>query len=427
MAGWRNWSGSVRARPKAIIHPQDLETLTRIVRGARKVRVTGAGHSFMPLCETDGTLLVLDQLQGELEICPDGFSAWVPAGWPIHRLTAELWSLGLSLINQGDIDKQAIAGALSTGTHGTGASLGSLSTAAVGYRLIGPKGDLIECDAQQRPDLFQAQRLSLGALGVAVQARLSLAPAYRLRETVRAAPLGEVLESWDELIRAHRHVEFFVFPYADTAMLKSLEPVEAGDDAAPSVWMENAVLQLASDLAWLAPGLAAPLQRLLSSAISPATRAAPAHQIFPSERPTRFEEMEYEIPAEAGPAALRAAIGEVRRRGLPIIFPFEYRAVAADDIWLSPMQHRACVSISFHQYARMAWRDAFAAVERVFADHGGRPHWAKRHTLTSADVVRLYPDAGRWAEARRAADPEEKFLNTHLAELFAFSRGAHRA
>jgi FAD/FMN-containing dehydrogenase len=131
--------------------------------------------------------------------------------------------------------------------------------------------------------------------------------------------------------------------------------------------------------------------------------------------------MEYEIPAPQGAEALRAAKAEVRRRRLPIIFPFEYRAVAGDDMWLSPMSGRDCISISFHQYAKMEWREAFAAIEAVFAAHGGRPHWAKRHSLTSDDVLRLYPDAGRWGEVRKRVDPQAKFLNAHLLELFAFS------
>jgi FAD/FMN-containing dehydrogenase len=95
--------------------------------------------------------------------------------------------------------------------------------------------------------------------------------------------------------------------------------------------------------------------------------------------------------------------------------------VAGDDIWLSPMNAGACVSISFHQYAKMSWTEAFDVVERVFNVHGSRPHWAKRHTLISDDVVRLYPMAERWGAARRRIDPQGKFLNRHLRELFAFS------
>ena len=181
------------------------------------------------------------------------------------------------------------------------------------------------------------------------------------------------------------------------------------------------MFQAACDLATLAPKWAPTLQRLLTRGMGSSTRAAPAWSIFPSERNIRFEEMEGELPEANGPDALRAAIAEVRGRRLPIIFPFEFRVVAGDDIWLSPMNAGTCVSISFHQYAKMPWREAFDVVEAVFRDHGSRPHWAKRHTLSSDDVQRLYPQSGRWAEARRRADPEGKFMNEPLRELFAFS------
>jgi FAD-linked oxidoreductase len=419
MAAWRNWSGSVTANPSMVARPRTRDALRDLVAGADRVRVTGAGHSFMPLCETDGLLLSLADMAGAVSVCDDGLSAWVPAGWPIHRLTPELWARGLSLANQGDIDKQAMAGALSTGTHGTGATLGSISTQALAYRLVLADGSLAECDAETDPDLFQATRVSLGMIGVMEQVKLALKPAYRLRETLKTAPLEAILEQWDDLTARHRHVEFFIFPYADQGLMKILDPVETGDDP-PAANMDSAVLQLMSDLAATAPVLAPGLQRLVTRLMSPSTRAAPAYQIFPSERATLFEEMEYEIPA-AGADALRAAIAEVRRRRFPIIFPFEYRAVAGDDIWLSPMHAGPCVSISFHQYAKMDWRAPFAAIEAVFAAHGGRPHWAKRHSLTSEDVLRLYPMAERWAGVRRRADREAKFMNDALRALFAFS------
>lgn len=420
MAAWRNWSGSVTAQPAAIERPRTLTELQALVAGAQTVKVTGAGHSFMPLCETDGLLLCLEDMDGEIAVSDDGVSAWVPAGWPIHRLTAALWEHGLSLANQGDIDKQAIGGALATGTHGTGAALGSISTQAVAFGLVTPDGSLAVCDAETDPDLFQAARLGLGMLGVMERVKLALKPAYRLRETLRRAPLDEILGDWDALTAAHRHVEFFVFPYADQALLKILDPVDTGDDT-PAVDLENAALQFISDATAAAPFLAPTLQRLITRLMSPSTRAAPAYRIFPSDRTTLFEEMEYEIPAAAGPDALRAAIAEVRRRKFPIIFPLEFRTVAADDIWLSPMHAGPCVSISLHQYARMDWKTPFAAIEALFAAAGGRPHWAKRHSLTSADVQRLYPMASSWGAVRKRVDPSAKFMNASLRDLFAFS------
>lgn len=420
MAAWRNWSGSVTAQPAAIERPRTLVELQALVAGAERVRVTGAGHSFMPLCETDGLLLHLADMEGEIMVCDDGVSAWVPAGWPIERLTPALWERGLSLANQGDIDKQAIAGALATGTHGTGLTLGSISTQALAFALVAADGSLVVCDAETETDIFQAARLGLGMVGVMERVKLALKPAYRLKETLRRAPLDEILGDWDALTAAHRHVEFFVFPYADQALMKILDPVETGDDT-PAVDMGNGVLRFISDVAAAAPFLAPTLQRAVTRLMSASTRSAPAYRIFPSERTTLFEEMEYEIPAAAGPDALRAAIAEVRRRKFPIIFPLEFRTVAADDIWLSPMHAGPCVSISFHQYARMDWRTPFAAVEPIFAAAGGRPHWAKRHSLTGDDVQRLYPMTSSWGEVRKRVDPGAKFMNASLRDLFAFS------
>jgi FAD-linked oxidoreductase len=420
VAEWRNWSGSVAAAPSALERPKTEAELQGLVAAASKVRVAGAGHSFMPLCETNGLLLSLEDMEGELDVAEDGKSVWTPAGWPIGRLTEALWAKGYSLVNQGDIDKQAIAGAVSTGTHGTGRALGSLSTAALGFRLALADGSIVECDRERDPELFEAARLSLGMLGVVTRIRLNVLPAYRLKETIRRRALSEVLDTWDALADAHRHVEFFHFPYSEHVTLKTLDVVDAGEAPEPSAFEDN-VFQAVCDLAAVWPRSAPTLQRLMTRAIGASERAGPAGRIFPSERNVRFEEMEYEIPAEAGPETLRRAMALVRDKRWPIIFPFEFRAVAADDIWLSPMKGRPCVSISFHQYAKMPWKEAFAGLERVFQEAGGRPHWAKRHTLTADDVLRLYPDAPKFGAVRKRVDPGAKFLNAHLAELFAFS------
>jgi FAD-linked oxidoreductase len=420
LSEWRNWSGSVVAQPAAIERPKTEAEVQALVAGAAKVRVAGTGHSFMPLCATDGLLLSLFELQDTLTIADDGKSAWIPAGWPIGTVTEALWAKGYSLINQGDIDKQALAGAVSTATHGTGRTLGSLAAAAEGFRLVLADGSVVECDVAREPELFQAARLSLGMLGVVTRIRMRVLPAYRLKETLERQSLKRTFEDWDALADGHRHVEFFQFPYSDHVTLKTLDVTDAGEAAVPEA-EEDTVFQAVCDLAAAWPRTAPTLQRMLTRSIRSSERAGPAGRIFPSERSVRFEEMEYEIPAGNGFAALREATTLVRDSRWPIIFPFEFRTVAADDIWISPMNATDCVSISFHQYAKMPWREAFAGVERVFQSYGGRPHWAKRHTLGSADVLRLYPDAPKWGEVRKRYDPAGKFLNEHLSQLFAFS------
>src|SRR5690606_8009939 len=148
-------------RPRQVARPETEEALADIVRASPKVRPAGSGHSFMPLCETDGVLVLLDRLPGKIEVAADRASAWVPANWPLHRLTQALWDQGLSLANQGDIDKQTLAGAVSTGTHGTGRDLKSLSNLARAYRVMLADGEIVTCSRAERPDLFKAQRLSL--------------------------------------------------------------------------------------------------------------------------------------------------------------------------------------------------------------------------------------------------------------------------
>ena len=419
MTEWRNWSGSVVAHPAAIARPRDEEELAAIVRTARQVRVTGAGHSFMPLCETTGTLGSLDDMAGELIVAADRQSVDAPAGWSLKRLTAALWEQGLSLSNQGDVNPQSLGGALATGTHGTGQDLGSLAALARSFRLVLADGSMVDCDETTEPELFEAQRLSLGLLGIATRARVAVVPALHLEERIEQRPLAEVLERLPELAAATRHMEFFLFPYAASATLKTLHPTAAVE--LPEEASDDRVFQACCDLAAAAPRSVPLIQRTLARLTRSSRRAGPAWQIFPSERTVRFEEMEYELPVANAVAALRAALELVKTRRLPLIFPFEFRLVAADDIWLSPFHAGPCASISVHQYAPMPWAEHFAELEAVFRAHGGRPHWAKRHSLTSADVRALYPQAEAFGRVRKRIDPEGKFMNDHLRQLFDFS------
>jgi FAD-linked oxidoreductase len=418
-AEWRNWSGSVTATPASIVRPRDEAELARLVRDARRVRVAGAGHSFMPLCATDGLLVSLADMAGEMAVAPDRQTIEAPAGWSLARLTEALWREGLSLPNQGDVNPQALGGALATGTHGTGRDLGSLSTLAEGFRLVTASGDVVDCDRTANRDLFEAQRLSLGLLGIAVRARVRVVPALHLEERIERRPLDEVLDRLDELAAATRHMEFFLFPHARSVILKTLHPCEPGGD--PRDDGGDAVFQACCDLAAAAPRSVPMIHRTLTRLWRPSVRSGPAWRIFPSERSVRFEEMEYEVPVVAAAQALKAVVERVRAKRMPLAFPFEFRLVAGDDIWLSPFHAGPCASISVHQYHRMPWESSFAELEAILRAHGGRPHWAKRHTLTADDVLALYPRAGDFARVRKSIDPEGKFMNAHLQELFGFS------
>lgn len=415
---WTNWSGSVQVQPSELLRPTNEEQLAGYVSRAKKLRIVGAGHSFTPLCETTGSLIDLSALPAEVTIEPDGATAWVPGGLSIAKLTRELWQRGYSLANQGDVNPQSIAGALATGTHGTGAELGSLSTLARGFKLMLADGSVVQCSEREKPDLFQAARLSLGLIGIVLSVRIAVLPAYRLEERTVKVAMAELPARFAELAQTHRHVEFFVFPYADHAIVKTLKLTTDPRAAKPPAPWEEPIFKLACDVGARWPGATRSAQRTLMRLVTSGHRAGPAHEIFPTQRNVRFEEMEYEVPRAAGFAALQEASDVIRKRSLNVTFPFEFRWVAGDDIWLSPFNRGACASISVHQYTKLPYREVFQAVEPVLAAYGGRPHWGKRHTLGAREVMALYPGAEDFMRVRELVDPSGKLANAYLLGLF---------
>jgi len=283
-----------------------------VAEGPAPIRVAGSGHSFTPLCETTGTLISLDGLSGIVEADARAERATIWAGSKLYALGAPLLEAGLALENMGDIDRQALGGAVGTGTHGTGPTLGSFSTQVVGLRLVVADGTLLDCSADQEPEVFAAARLSLGALGIISRVTLRVLPAYRLHERTWPAPYGECVEQMSRLIAENRHFEFFWSPADDACAIKTLNPTDA-------------------PIGEIAPAIAAPgrLPRYLG-----AERVDWSYRIFPSERTRLFNEMEFAVPAESGQDCLYEIRDLMRTRHPDVLWPIEYRTLAADSISL---------------------------------------------------------------------------------------------
>ena len=417
-ARWSNWSGSVTSKA-TVLRPRDEAELSKVIVDTKHVRAAGAGHSFMPLCACDDVIVSLQEMAGTLVVAPDRRTVRAPAGWSLKRLTAALWAEGLALANQGDVNPQSLAGSTATGTHGTGRGFGSLSTFVRGMRLIDSQGRMRWCDAAENEGMFQAARLSLGVMGIATEIEIAVVPAFHLHERIEKRRWAEVRESFDDLVTRHRHVEFWIFPYSDSVILKTLDTCDPCEAPQSTKDMGETVFGYMLNIGASVPALVPLTQRLMMKAPLNGQRRGPAYAVFPSDRTLRFEEMEYEMPVNAGLETLDEVIRWIRAKRLPVSFPFEYRVVAADNIWLSPMNAGPVASISMHQYARMPWQTIFSDAEAIFRAHGGRPHWAKRHTLTRADVDALYPMAESFRKQRREVDPDGVFLNPHLGSLFS--------
>ena len=424
---WHNWSGSVTAEPESIRYPATLAEIVAIVRDARargaNVRVVGAGHSFTPLAQTDGVLIGLDRYAGLESADVAARQATVRAGTSIKQLGELLFAHGLAQENLGDIDVQSIAGAISTGTHGTGITLGSISTQVVGLTLITGTGDVLECSEQQHRELFKAAQVSLGALGIITSVTLRLLPTYRLDYTWSREPLSATLEHLEHERGANRNFEFFWFPYSQWAQVKRMNITYAPARSKNllrqfnDLALENGAFWLLSEIARLFPSASPRVARLCGALISGGRDVNHSHKVFATTRLVRFNEMEYSLPAAHMADAIHAIDACIRRERFQVHFPIECRYVRGDDIYLSPACGRDSAYIAVHMYRGMAYREYFAAVEAIFREMGGRPHWGKIHTLTATDLHGLYPEWSRFQAARRQLDPDSLFQNAYLKQV----------
>ncbi len=421
-AGWRNWAGDQRCAPAAVQRPASIEELSgAIARAARqgwRVRVAGAGHSFSDIACTDGLMLMLDRLTSILDIDRSSRLVRVGAGITIRELSRRLAPHGLALENLGDIHAQTIAGAISTATHGTGARLRNLSSQVSELTLVLADGSTLLCSPERDAEVFRAARVGLGSLGVIAEVTLRCVPAFTLRGVDAPAPLQDTLERFEELALGNDHFEFFVFPHADTALTRTNNrtdeaprPRSRASAYANDVLLTNYAFELFCRAGRRLPSRIPEFNRLVTRLAGRLERVDRSAEIFASPRLVRFTEMEYALPREHTPSAVRRVMDLVERSGFAVPFPIEVRTVAPDDAFLSTAAGRESGFIAVHMYRGMAWEPYFRAVEAIMDELDGRPHWGKRHFQTAATLRPRYPAWDRFDAVRARLDPEGRFAN----------------
>ena len=407
---WRNWSGSQSSAAR-ICQPSQISELQKIVKSCEHIRVVGAGHSFSALAKTDDLLLNLDQFKGIVAFDQEKTQCTVQAGTRLYDLGKDLTPINQALINQGDIDQQSLAGAISTGTHGTGIDLPCISAFVEGFELLTADGELLQCHREQNTEIFQAGRVALGSLGILTQITLQNRPRYKLKEQIRLCSLKDIFTHIDQWKHQHRHIEFWAFLHADQVMLKTLDETE--DEILPrqESWpSEDTLLTLCSELTRLFPKTNPYLQKLLSVFVKPTCYVDWSSRIFPTPRQTKFNEMEYQLPADSGLQCLDEILHVLHKHQVPMFFPIEFRYVKGDEIWLSPFYQRDSVSISIHQFYKQDYDAIFDLVEPILQKYQGRPHWGKLHSMSAASLRELYPQWDDFIRLRQQLDPQQKWL-----------------
>ncbi|MFW1973494.1 D-arabinono-1,4-lactone oxidase [Acinetobacter bereziniae] len=416
---WNNWSGFQHSQPEHILKPSSIDELKNIVQNHHKIRVVGAGHSFTPLVCTDATLLSLDHFSGVENVNTALTQANIWSGTRLFNLDQYLEPIQQSLMQQGDIDQQSLAGAVSTGTHGTGLNLHCISAYVEAFELLTASGDILTCSRQDNPNIFEAGRVSLGSLGILTKITMQNKPRYKLKEHVRLCSVKEFFENIDLWKTQHRHIECFAFSHADQLILKTLDITDEDIQPRKLSWpSEDALLTICCSLTKSFPALNPKLQKLLGVFIKPTTFVDWSSQIFPTPRETKFNEMEYQIPVESGTECLEAVLTALKHAKAQTFFPVEFRFVKGDDIWLSPFYQQDSISISVHQYHKQAPNQLFDEIEPIFQHYRGRPHWGKMHNMGASQLQALYPKWDDFMQLRAQLDPTQKFLNPYLEKLF---------
>ncbi|MBX7469968.1 D-arabinono-1,4-lactone oxidase [Streptomyces sp. NPDC048491] len=425
---WRNWAGNVTARPTREVSPASAAELAEAVRRAAEqgltVKAVGTGHSFTATAATDGVLIRPDLLTGIREIDRAAMTVTVEAGTPLKRLNAVLAREGLSLTNMGDIMEQTVAGATSTGTHGTGRDSASIAAQITALELVTADGSLLTCSEKENPEVFAAARIGLGALGVVTAITFAVEPVFLL--TAREEPMAfdRVTADFDELFTENEHFEFYWFPHTGNCNTKRNNR-SAGPAAPPGrlrgwiddEFMSNGLFQVVCSLGRAVPATIPAVAKVSSRALSARTYTDIPYKVFTSPRRVRFVEMEYALPREAAVGALREVKALVERSPLRVSFPVEVRTAPADDIALSTASGRETAYIAVHMYRGTPHQAYFTAVERIMTAHAGRPHWGKLHTRDAAYLAEAYPRFAEFTALRDRLDPDRRFANAYLRRV----------
>ena len=426
-----NWARNERWTPALLAGAtstgQVAELVGRAAASGERVKVIGGGHSFTAAAATSGTQLTLDAMDDVVHADAESGRVTVQAGIRLHQLNDRLAEAGLALPNLGDIDRQSIAGAIATATHGTGRRFGNLATAVVGMTLVDGRGAVVRCSGDEHPDLFAAARVGIGALGVVTEVTLQCVPTFNLHARESIEPLDDVLADFDTASSDVDHFEFYWMPGTRRCQVKRNRRTE--EPARPSgtlayvrdKWLgENIGFGLVCRAGRALPALAPRIARLVASSATERDLIDRSDKVFCSPRHVRFVEMEYGIPVEAVPEAVHRVRRLTDRLATKPLFPIEVRVSAADDIALSTASDRTTGWIAVHQYRGVPYLEYFQGVEAIMDDYDGRPHWGKLHFQRAETLAERYPRWDEFAAVRARLDPDGTFRNDYLDRVLGW-------
>lgn len=432
---WSNWSGVATSNPTRIAQPTSEGEVQEIIRtaaeSAGRVKAVGAGHSFTSVAQTDGTLVNLDNLSGLVEFNKDKMTVTLRAGTRLRDVPDLLRPLGVAFANQGDVDPQSVVGAISTGTHGTGANFTGFAGMVRSFRIVTPDGQVRhvspESESAEDRELFDLARISLGAWGIVTEVEMSVVPTFVLEASEVAEPLDQLVANFPERCHAVDHLEYYWFPQTSVAHVKTnirrpgdtpTHPIPRWKSVMEDEVLNNGIFGAMNQLSGLVPASTYPLAKFSAKALAQREYSDVAHGVFVSKRRVRFNEMEYAVPLADATEVLAEVHRAINNSGEEVLFPIEVRCTSADNVPLSTAKGRESCYIAVHRYFKQDHWAYFRRVEPILKAAGGRPHWGKLHSLTHEDLLERHEDLARAGEFRKQIDPQGVFRNAMVDRIF---------
>ena len=399
-----NWAGNIAYTATEIVRPTTVAELREVVAARSRVRALGSRHSFNDLADTPGTLVSLEALPPDITLT--GHQVSVSAGIRYGDVAAWLEARGKALPNLASLPHISVAGAVATGTHGSGDGNGCLSTAVAALTFVTPTGDLRTVTRDDAE--FAGSVVALGALGVVSRVTLDVLPTFLVRQAVYAdVPWEPAVAELDAVLASGYSVSLF------TNWVGPFSQVWVKSVAAPAPDLFG--VTPATEARHMLPGESVAAVTEQCGVPGPWLDRLPHFRL--GHKPSAGAELqtEYLVPRPAAVTAL------TRLRDLaPLIAPLlqisELRSVAADDLWLSGAYERDVLAVHF------TWRldvpgvaAVLPTIEAALLPLGARPHWGK--VFHTTDIAGRYPKWRDFTELRRTHDPKNKFTNPYLNRL----------
>jgi FAD/FMN-containing dehydrogenase len=412
---FRNWGQTITCKPESYCQPDTENDVVDIVKQAiqrnKRVRVVGAGHSWAPLVLTRDVLVNLDKLTRMLQLVMPGMKVTVEAGYRLKHLIPRLRDDNLGLRNIGSITEQSIAGAISTGTHGTGLTLGSIGTQIIGVRLVSGTGDIVTI-TNQEPDRLNAARLNLGALGVITQMTIQCVADYDLECATYWCKFDSIVDKMETLAQTNTRVKFWwlippIGAKDNVIMTTENPPGSSATPASSNAGLPMDTIGILDDLSGASVSETNPFLKFTGKY---------DHVMTIPLLPILHRECEYAIPIGKTAEALRAFKRAVDEQNLSLTLPLEVRFVAKDETLLSPAYQRdvSYIGVATQPNAN----EVIQRFEPIMKSLGGRPHWGKCFSLTRAEAEALYPQYQKFRTIRDELDPNRMFSNEFLKYFF---------